>query len=532
MLGRGSSWGNRREFIASTCCSVAATLLAPRSAADALPDALAFGPWRPFDFQALVERSCAMAEGPYNPPRPPPAAIDAIDYDAHGRIRFRPECALNGRDAGCYPITFFHVGRFFSTPVRVFEVVGERAREVQYSPSYFRMPAQSPARELPPDMGFAGFRIHETHSRADWATQDWLAFLGASYFRAIGSLGQYGLSARGLAVNTTAVVPEEFPRFSEFYIQTGAAGGEPTRICALLEGPSVCGAYCFVCRREGGVVMDVDAEVFVRSEVEQLGLAPLTSMYWYGETLRGAQTDWRPEVHDSDGLALWTGAGERIWRPLNNPANVVTSSFFDDNPRGFGLLQRDRDFEHYLDGVNYQSRPSLWVEPRSSWGAGAVTLVEIPTDDEIHDNVVAFWTPATRARAGQSFSVSYRLSWQEHSPHEPAGVARVVATRIGRGGEAGKPRPAGVTKFVVEFAGPAIEQLDAKRAPQATASASRGAISAVTTQIVPNTRRWRAQFDLAVGGAEPVELRLYLRSDANALSETWLYQFDPRPRRA
>jgi glucans biosynthesis protein len=275
--------------------------------------------------------------------------------------------------------------------------------------------------------------------------------------------------------------------------------------------------------------MDVECALFPRKDIQQLGVAPLTSMFWFAEYDRGFRVDWRPEVHDSDGLVLWTGNGERIVRPLNSPTRVITSSFVDKSPKGFGLLQRDRDVEHYLDGVNYDLRPSLWVEPLTDFGEGAVTLIEIPTDDEIHDNVVAFWTPKGKVVAGSSLRYRYRLHWQADHPYPAENVAAVTATRLGRGGEPGKPRPKGVTKFVVEFAGKVLENLAKTDKLTAEITASRGTITLNFVEPVPRTKRHRAQFDLTVNGTEPVELRLYLKKNGKqTMSETWLYQFEPR----
>jgi glucans biosynthesis protein len=491
---------------------------------------LSLGRAQPFSFEQLIERARSSAQKPYQPPyRPAPATVSKIDYDAHGKIRFKTERALFAQ-TGPYPVTFFHLGQFFQSSVKMHVVEAGQASEILYSPSDFEMPANSVARKLPKDSGFAGFRLHETTRRADWKTHDWVAFLGASYFRSIGEQGQYGLSARGLAVNTAVPSgPEEFPDFTEFYLESAKDDASAVTIHAVLEGPSVAGAYKFSCLRSGFVVMDVDAHVFVRRDVAQLGIAPLTSMFWFAEYDRGFRTDWRPEVHDSDGLAVWNGKGERFFRPLNNPTRVVTSSFLDENPKGFGLTQRDRDFEHYLDGVNYDKRPSLWVEPLSPFGKGAVQLVEIPTNDEIHDNIVVLWNPAEPAKAGTSHHFRYRLHWKKGEPFPAPQLSYVYATRIGRGGQPGKPRPAGVTKFVVEFAGEPLASLSPQgEPPKAQIDASRGKVSYVFVERIPNTSRYRVQFDVTLTGAEVSELRLYLKKGQKTLSETWLYQLEPR----
>ncbi len=522
---------SRRAFVRAAAWAAAASpLWSWLEQAAAKEGGLRFGAPQPFSFDALIERARASAAQPYRPPyRPAPELVQKIDYDAHGKIRFKVDRALSADGPGAYPISFFHLGMLFPKAIKMHELRAGQAREILYSPDYFDMPANSIAKKLPKDSGFAGFRLLESRRRADWKTQDWSAFLGASYFRAIGSLNQYGLSARGVALNTTAPGGEEFPDFTEFYLESPEKEQDPVMVYAMLEGPSVSGAYKIACRRTAGVLMDVECALFMRADVAQLGISPLTSMFWFSEYEKQFRIDWRPEVHDSDGLALFTGAGERIWRPIKNPTRVITSSFMDKNPRGFGLIQRDRTFEHYLDGVNYDRRPTLWVEPVGEWGAGSVQLIEIPTDDEIHDNIVAFWVPSEAAKKGASYRYRYRLHWQADEPYPADNIAYVFATRVGRGGEPGKPRPKGVSKFVVEFAGKALELLPKGVKPTAKITASRGKVALTFTEPVPNTKRWRAVFDLQVDGADPVELRLFLAQGEQTLSETWSHQFEPRP---
>jgi glucans biosynthesis protein len=438
--------------------------------------------------------------------------------------------ALNADGPGRFPVSFFHLGMFFQKAVEMNVVEGAAAREIIYDQSYFTIPADSIARKLPQGAGFAGLRIQEPKGGAlDWRRNDWVAFLGAAYFRAIGALRQYGLSARAVAVDVAvAGKAEEFPDFTKFYID-GSDSGDSLTIYALLEGPSVAGACRFVMTRGKGVTMDIEQALYLRADIARFGLAPLTSMYWFSETRKPTAVDWRPEVHDSDGLAIWTGTGERIWRPLNNPPRIIASSFGDDNPRGFGLLQRDRNFDHYQDGVYYDRRPSLWVEPRGQWGKGAVQLVEIPTDDEIHDNIVAMWVPEKPAAAGSDTVLAYRLFWEADEPF-PTDLARVVATRLGNGGQPGLPRPKGVRKFMVEFSGPPLVDLPFGVKPDAVLWASRGAFSYVFTEAVPDDSpgHWRAQFDFTAGeGVEPVEMRLFLRQGDRILSETWMFQYHP-----
>ena len=507
--------------------------------ANASAPGLRFGAALPFSYEGLKAHARALAGAPYvPPPAPDPKLVAAIDYDAYGRLKFKPEFALYGDgQPGAYPITFMYVGHYFPKTVRMYAVEqrasGDVAREVLYDPEYFTIPAGSAAAGLAADPSpFAGFWVREAKDgAADWRkAEPWATFLGASYFRAIGELGQVGLSARGIALTPGGSTPEEFPDFTAFWFTPSPSARDVVTVYALLDGPSIAGAYRFLMQRTKGVIMEIEKTLFFRQPIDRLGLAPLTTMYWYSETVKQAGVDWRPEVHDSDGLAMWTGGGERIWRPLNNPAHITVSSFLDQHPRGFGLMQRDRQFDHYLDGVLYDRRPSAWVEPLGDWGRGAVELVEMPTDDEIDDNVVAYWCPEKPTKAGDSIALSYRLHWLADDPY-PTPLGRCIATRLGRGGQPGLPRPDGVRKFMVEFLGGPLAQLPFGVKPEPVLWSSRGHFSYVYTEAVPDDvpGHWRAQFDLTVDGHDPVEMRLYLKARDEVLTETWLYQYHPFP---
>jgi len=528
---------SRRTFLVSVAASAVLSSLGQ------LPEAVAsqglvLGAPSAFSFEGLVAQARGLSQKPYQPaPGPDRALVEQIDWAAHGQIHFNAEEALFAEGPGAYPIAFFPPGKFFPTAVRMYRLEGSAehamAREVAFDKRLFDIPADNPAQRLGPQAGFAGFRVQESRlgdqQRLNWRNNDWAAFLGASYFRAIGDQFQYGLSARGIAVNVKVQgKSEEFPNFTRFYFAPPEAGSSTVTVYALLDGPSLTGAYRFDMTRGSGVVMDVSATLFLRQDVAQLGIAPMTSMYWFSKISKDREVDWRPEVHDSDGLALWMGSGEHVWRPLNDPSGISFSAFADSNPRGFGLLQRERRFDEYLDGVHYERRPSLWVEPLSGWGSGSVQLVELHTTEELYDNIVAMWVPQAPARAGARYDLRYRLHWFADEPF-PSPLARCVATRLGRGGEPGPPRPAGVKKFVVEFRGGPLEKLPQGTAPEAVVNASRGQVQSVFTEVVPNgvTGDWRVQFDLAATGSDPVELHLYLRRGSETLSETWLYQYIP-----
>ncbi|HSK42096.1 MAG TPA: glucan biosynthesis protein [Arenibaculum sp.] len=492
---------------------------------------LPLGPAEAFSFETVIETARSLAARPYQPPEiRHERVLDSIDYDAHQSIRFREDMAIWGEGwgegGGPYPVQLFHPGRYFKQPVQLFLVEDDVAREVHYLHDAFDFQDPEVEARLPGDLGWAGMRFMNPPGEEG----DWLVFLGASYFRSAGELNQYGQSARGLAVNTGMSYPEEFPSFSRFWL--APAPDDPTAVVihALLEGPSVAGAYRIRARKPGPVVMDVESRLFARDAIERLGVAPLTSMFWFGESNRHQATDWRPEVHDTDGLALWTGTGERIWRPLANPPGVTVTSYQDTDPRGFGLMQRDRNFDHYQDdGVFYDRRPSVWVEPKGNWGAGSVHLVEIPTDDEIFDNIVAFWVPAEPVTPGSAWSFDYRLHWAKDHPEPAADLARTVATRIGRGGIPGQPRPPGQLKFAVDFAGGPLEALgkDQEKQVEVMVETSRGTLRNVYPLQVVGTSLWRAFFDLAAEGEAPVDLRLYLSKDGRPLTETWLHHHVP-----
>ena len=517
---------NRRQLLlaGASLALPAVGTLRPHAAAAATGATL--GPPQPFDFEKLRQTAKALAGKAYAAPKQPPAIVGKIDFDEAQKIKFRADKALFADGASPFPVRLFHVDQFNQLGVKIYLVSGGTAREVVYSAQDFEYGNPAMAARLPADLGFSGFRVMDGPD----SQTDWLAFQGASYFRSSGQDNQYGASARGIAVNTTASTKEEFPRFTHFWLAEPDPQQRAITIFALLDGPSLTGAYKFIATKRTGAIMQIEADLFIRHDIAQLGIAPLTSMYWFGENDRHQATDWRPEIHDSDGLALWTGKGERIWRPLIDPPTVLTNSFLDEHPKGFGLMQRDRSFSNYQDdGAFYERRPSIWVQPIGEWGPGAVQLVEIPTDDEIHDNIVAYWKPKRDVKAGDSLKFAYKLYWQNDNPHRPTDVARVVATRIGRGGVPGKPAPTDKDswKFVIDFMGGPLTGMKARYDLKPEVNVSRGKVSNGYVVKVVGTERWRAAFDVYAPGKKQIDLRCFLRLDDKTLTETWLYQFFP-----
>jgi len=497
----------RREAIAGLAGMIALARFMPAAAA-------AGGRGEPFSWDLLQARALRLHREAWTPPPAPNALLDRMGYDAANEVEYRPERTLWG-DGG---VRFFPLTSTARRPVAISVVENGIARPFAYSPALYTHPAKHPMAAIGQGGGFSGFRVMNPGGRGDW-----LAFQGASYFRAAGPLSQYGLSARGLAVNTGSEVPEEFPEFTHIWLERGADGA--TIVHALLDGPSVVGAYRIASRKLADeTVQEVRSVLYMRNSVRRLGIAPLTSMYWYGEGDRGRARDWRPEIHDSDGLAIHNGRGERIWRPLANPPRPRTSSFADKGPKGFGLMQRDRDFDHYQDdGVFYEKRPSLWVEPRGDWGAGAVTLYEFPTDTEYTDNVAAFWMPARAIGAGDRLAHDYALRWIGGEPGDTP-LARAVACRIGQGNIPSKPPAPDIVKFVVDFAGDRLAGLTYRSPvkPDITVTGGR-VVNQGCYPVDGQDRHWRFILDIQQVNEQPTDIRASLILENQPLTETWLY---------
>lgn len=519
----------RRELLRSlSTAALAGAVPGIATAADAIK-LKPIGKAQPFDYAWLKGQARSMAGVAYLAPQHNlPAVLRELDYDRYQTIRYRPDHALWAADKLQFQVRLFHAGLFFNEPVHIYEVNGGIAQELAYDPALFDFGRSGVRGErLPKDLGFAGFRVL-FHTDPD---RDVAAWLGASYFRAVGGDWQYGISSRGLAIDTGLVKGEEFPRFTAFWLEKPRPDSNRLVIYALLDSPSVAGAFRFEIVPGATQVMEVDAALYPRRPIERIGIAPGTSMYMVGENDRRLDEDFRPEIHDSDGLAMQTGGGEWIWRPLVNPTGVRVNTFTDRNPRGFGLLQRDHDFDHYQDdGAYYSRRPSLWVEPKGDWGPGAITLVELSTPDETNDNIVAFWTPEEKPQPGQELLYAYRLYWGREAPVRPR-LATVAATRTGIGGVIGRKRTYFSKRFVVDFIGGDLPLLSKDAKVEPIISSSRGQIELATARPLFEINGWRVVFDLKPtdDSIEPIDLRMFLRAGNQVLSETWLYQFTPPP---
>ena len=479
---------------------------------------------KPFDFANVLRIASKLATKPYKENgNALPDALRDMSYDQYRDIRFRPDKSL-WRDVDLpFEVQFFFRGFLFQKKVKINTIDQGTVTTVNYSNDLFDFGKTPIPKTLKPNLGFAGFRLHYPLHRDNYYDEV-AVFLGASYFRAIGQQQHYGISLRGLAIDTGLPTKEEFPVFKEFWIQKPDKSAKEITVFALLDSPSVAGAYEFIIHPGAQTSIDVKARIFTRTAIKKLGVAPLTSMFLHGETTKLTIDDYRPEVHDSDGLLLTGGNGEWIWRPLENPDNLRISSFQVTNPKGFGLLQRDREFEHYQDlESQYQRRPSAWVEPIGNWGEGKIELVEIPSNSEKNDNIVAFWVPSTPVEAGQKLRFDYRLSLELEKRGQPPG-GKTIATRIGAGGTVDlDPRR---RKFVLDFAGESLEKLSSDTPINAVVSTSSGKIENKVVQHNEHTGGWRVYFELVPEKETSIELRSFLKMEQDVLTETWSYQWN------
>ncbi|MBB5687443.1 glucan biosynthesis protein [Sphingobium boeckii] len=479
----------------------------------------AVGKATPFSWDILQQRALDLSRRPWQASPKPSPLIETMNYDAAGQVQFRADRALWREHDDNSATRFFPLTKNARHPVSISVTESGMAQRLAYSPSLYEIPARHPMSAMGQTGGFSGFRFMNKGGVGDW-----MAFQGASYFRAAGPLHQYGLSARGLAINTGMSGPEEFPEFTDFWLERGEGGA--IIVYALLDSPSATGAYRFI-NRQGTdeTVQDVSMVVHMRQSVVRIGIAPLTSMFWYGEGNRTQARDWRPEIHDSDGLAIRMASGERIWRPLVNPPQPKVNSFAAAAPRGFGLLQRDRQFDHYQDDAIFnEKRPSLWIEPQGDWGHGAVTLYEIPTTTEYADNIVAFWTPAAGASAGQRLAYDYRMRWIGTEP-EPLSVAHVINCWTGQGGVPGQPPQANAAKIVIDFEGPRFAGLGGRSTVKPVVDVANGRL--LNTGCYPIdglVNCWRMIVDVERGRDGPVDIRAFLQKGGDALTETLIYQ--------
>jgi glucans biosynthesis protein len=515
--GMGQGPNRRRVLVGAAAWSAVATVaqyaltMPPAAAGEAGEGG------EPFVADHVKSLAQDLASRDYAKPRiDVPEPFNALTPKQYRDIRFRPEASIWRNDRLDYEIQLLALGWLYDVPVQIWLVEGGKARSLKADNALFSI---GPSIENPPEQapfGFSGFRINGTLNRAD-SYDDFVSFQGASYFKALGRGQQYGLAARGLAINTARPGGEEFPIFRAFWIERPQASAPEMVVYALLESESTTGAYRFVIRPGQATEMDVEAVLYPRRVLQHVGLAPLTSMFLHGSAHHRINQDYRPAVHNSEGLAVLNGQGERLWRPLTNPKMLQTSAFVDKDPKGFGLSQRSRSFSSYEDlDARFERRPTAWVEPKGAWGEGYIELIEIPVSEEIHDNIVAYWKPAIPLEPGKPYPFAYRIYWTDEVPVAWAG-AKVVKTQIG-----GSKSP-DAELFIVDFAGTSVKDL--RELPVADLAVSAGAFTNLVIQRHPEIEGLRVRFELNTSGTDVIELRLGLKLAGQLISESWLYRW-------
>jgi glucans biosynthesis protein len=493
--------------------------------ASAICLALAAGPVLAWGLDDVAQRAQQQARQPFKPAvNNIPPELAALDYDQYRDIRFNEDSALWRAEQRPFEAQFFHVGRQ-ADAVRLHEITPEGLAPLHYQPAQFNFGNNLLTPQSWGELGHGGLKaLFNLNTAAH--KDELIAFSGASYFRALGAGQRYGLSARGLAVDTAGGAPEEFPRFTEFWLEKPGADARQLTVYALLDSPRMTGAYRFDIQPGEQTETRVQARIFMRATdkpVTVLGLAPLSSMFFFGEN-QPRPGDFRPEVHDSDGLMIATGDGEWLWRPLHNPAATLVSSFSMARLKGFGLMQRDRAFPHFEDTeARYELRPSAWITPVGDWGPGRVELLQFATPDETHDNVAAYWVPAKLPAPGESLDFAYQIAWQGQQQQRPP-LAWVTQSRRGAGYlKATQDPQKQPVQFVVDFAGPALDALPDDAPVQAVVSTSPNA-RVLESLVFKNlaTGAWRMTLRVQTPQPmQPVELRAHLQHTHQTLSETW-----------
>lgn len=512
-----------QSLIKSPIKSLVKPLIKPLIASCLLPLLLiAAGPVQAFSFDDVAQRAEELSRRAYEEPAQDlPEALANLDYDRYRQIRYRPERALWRGGVLPFEVQFFHPGLAFRQPVKVNVVGAKGAFEQRYLPEQFDFGKLPLDIEQLRGLHYAGLRVHYPVNTPGVFDES-LMFQGASSFRALGKGQQYGQSARALAVDTALLSGEEFPLFREFWIIWPSPDADYLRIYALLDSRRVTGAYRFDVKPGTSTTLDVQARIYLRDGVGKLGMAPLSGMFFFGEHQPAPVEDYRPEVHDIDGLLLRNGNDEWLWRPVTNPRRLLVTSFAVDNPRGFGLLQRDRNFDHYQDlGARYELRPGTWVTPTGDWGKGRIELVQIPSPNETNDNVIAYFVRDVPPPVGQPFDFSYTLSWQMMQQVTPP-TSQAVQTRRGEGFPRGSD---GSIRMSVDFEGPALALLEPDTRLLAALSLSDNA-ELLQREVVRNqvTGGWRLSFRFRrKDETKPVEMRAALRNGDTPVSETWTY---------
>ena len=476
---------------------------------------------KPFDFAMVVDAARALAKKPFKAPAAPlPDPFANLGYDQYVAIRNRPEGRIWGGENIGFALEPLHRGFLFSAPMALNVVENGVPRRLVYRAGDYDFGRLAVAPNMP-DIGFSGFRVLKP--RDDGQSSEVAVFQGASFFRALATGQNLGVMARGLAVRTADTRGEEFPMFREMWIERPTLAANALVIHGLLDSESLTGAYRLTLRPGDATIIDTECTLFPRVAVDHIGLGAMQGTFLLGPVDRRRTDDIRPMVSEFQGLRMLTGRGEWLWRPVSNRETLQVSSFMDDNPAGFGFLQKDRDFDHFQDDdQHWEMRPSLWIEPIGEWGQGSVNLVEIPSESEVNQNVVAYWRPKTALAANSETSLAYRQFWCWSPPNRPP-LASVSTTRTGKIGGTSSAQLRR-RRFLVEFTSDAFgEAKPPELAPNLTVTP--GSIISVRTFISRARKTCRVLFDFDPGSEVLSEMRLVLEADGKPISETWLYRW-------
>ncbi len=466
-------------------------------------------------YEQLQQAALELSRKPYRPQPELPADLKDITYDEFRQIGFIDGKELWKESKSPFRLGFYHKGYVAVDDVSINLLEDGKQVPVPFSKSYFHYLRDAAKWNIPDDVGYAGYRV-QGRFPGDEQFQEIFTFVGASYFRARASNTVLGTSARGLAINCGLPKPEEFPVFREYWIRKPNPGDKSLTALALLESPSVTGAYQFTMTPAfEKTYIDVEQTLYFRQVPEKVGIAPMSSMWLWGDALPGPKGDHRPEVHDADGLQIHTADGRWIWRALGQQSYPSLVQFKQDRIRGFGLIQRDTNPNHYLDAeAQYDARPGLWIEPKSDWGPGRIELLELDAPHEGIDNIAAWWVPEKAVVIGEPVNFSYRLTYfHGDRPDHEAGKA--VAHRVKRSAD-------GLIQVEIDFSGPILAKRSAEAPPVPQVVSIRGAVPKVTcTQQADDF--WTAHLDVKPTGEGPVELTVMLKYGDEELTETWAY---------
>ena len=480
-----------------------------------------------FDLQTVVDKAKALAAHPYEQPRSIPKFMKELSYTEYQNIRFKTEKSLWRESQSRFQVMLIPPGLFYGHAVTINIVDSESMHTLPFRRDNFTFADAELEKRIPDDLGYAGFKLTYPLRKKDEQNQ-FMVFAGASYFRAVGRDNAFGLSSRGAALDTGLSSGEEFPEFVEYWLVRPPATADEIIVYALLDSRSMTGAYSFTISPGIATTVDVKAIIFPRTTINLLGMAPLTSMFYFGENTSRPIGEWRRQVHDSDGLLIHNGStGEWLWRPTLNPKNLQMDYFQTENIRGFGLLQRDDEFIDYLDNeAEYQKRPSAWVEPKGDWGQGKVVLVQLPSPDETNDNIVAFWTPGAKVTPEKPIVLDYQLKLGDRSiAGEETGWA--TNTLVGDGSRIGGGATKGAYRIIVDFTGGVLNKLSPNTRLTASVTALEdGELVDHYVEYVPDLRCWRLSILARPFENASLSLRAFLSKGKETLTETWTYRLD------